>query len=252
MTKISNAPELSAEKLVIGYSLEALQFAKSHNAMILINGATTPHSVADRERENEWYRLTFDLGMRGLSPIPSSVEGIRIADSVANVTTEFYRLIKIHFQELYIFDMELVEGLAIQEKVEEYIVYDLFNIKRGAKQTVDKLENETSFVRELVFYTSHRHDGTHAFKDCYAKSYITADDLEKFENSETAARLAATRLIRERGLKADKRIIKNKVSYLNVVLEHNRREFHKHKKDFIIGNDLASNIFCCNVSKEWT
>ena len=220
--------------------------------MLLVNGLTTPHSIEERGREDKWYRLTFDLGMRGLTPIPSMIENIRIEKNTANITTEFYRMIKIHFKELYIFDMELVEGMPVQEKVSDYIVYDWFDIKRGTKQTVDKLENETSFVRELVFYTSHRHDGTHAFKDCYAKSYITADDLEKFENSETAARLAATRLIRERGLKADKRIIKNKVSYLNVVLEHNRREFHKHKKDFIIGNDLASNIFCCNVSKEWT
>jgi len=96
--------------------------------MLLVNGLTTPHSIEERGREDKWYRLTFDLGMRGLTPIPSMIENIRIEKNTANITTEFYRMIKIHFKELYIFDMELVEGMPVQEKVSDYVVYDWFDI----------------------------------------------------------------------------------------------------------------------------
>jgi len=229
-----------------------LQFAKAHNAMILINGTTTPHSVADREGENQWYRLTFELGMRGLSPIPSSIEGIRIADSVANVTTEFYRLIKIHFKELYIFDMELVEGLPVQEQVEEYVVYDWFNIKRGAKQPRCKILTSTDFIKELVFYPSIRKDGNDgSFKDCYTKSYIPAHQLNEFEYSETAAKLATMRLIKERGLRGPSRSFGEREHYLNLILEHDKREAHKNQKVFIHGDELPDNIYLCNITGEW-
>jgi len=229
-----------------------LQFAKAHNAMILINGTTTPHSVADREGENQWYRLTFELGMRGLSPIPSSIEGIRIADSVANVTTEFYRLIKIHFKELYIFDMELVGGVPVEEKVEEYIVYDWFDIKRGAKQPPCKILTSADFVKELVFYPSARKDGNDgSFKDCYTKSYILAHQLNEFEYSETAAKLTTLRLIKENGIRGPSRRSREREHYLNLVLEHNRRESHKNHKVFIHADELPANIYLCNITEEW-
>ena len=66
--------------------------------MLLVNGVTTPHSVEEKDRENQWYRLIFNLGMRGFTPIPSEIETIRIEGSTAKITTEFYRMIKIHFK----------------------------------------------------------------------------------------------------------------------------------------------------------
>ena len=229
-----------------------MEFAKANNAMLLINGATTPHSIADKDNENKWYRLTFELGMRGLSPIPSAIEGIRIDQERANVTTEFYRLIKIHFKELYIFDMELVEGLPIQEKVEEYIVYDWFNIKRGAKQAPCKILTSRDFIKELVFYPSIRKDGNDgSFKDCYVKSYITASELHEFEHSETAAKMGAARIIKESGFRGPSRSFGEKKHYLNLVLEHDRRELYKNKKVFMHADELPPNIYLCNITREW-
>jgi hypothetical protein len=217
--------------------------------MLLLNGTTTPHAIADKEKENKWYRLTFDLGMRGLSPIPSTIERIRIGDTTANITTEFYRLIKIHFKELYVFDMELVDGLTAQEEIEEYIVYDWFNIKRGAKQAPCKILTSTDFIKEVVFYPSIRRDGNDgSFKDCYTKSYIGADVIDEFEHSETAAKLATSRLIKENGLRGPARTVGEKVHYLNVVLEHDRREIHKNKKAFIRTDDLPDNIYLYNIT----
>ena len=220
--------------------------------MLLINGGTTPHSIADKDNENKWYRLTFELGMRGLSPIPSAVEGIRMTDSMANVTTEFYRLIKIHFKELYIFDMELVTGLPVEEKVEEYVVYDWFNVKRGAKQPVCKILTSTDFVKELVFYPSIRKDGNDgSFKDCYTKSYISAHQMNEFEYSETAAKMITMRLIKQNGLQGPSRSFGEREHSLNLILEHDRREKHKNQKIFIAAEELPDNIYLCNITGEW-
>jgi len=251
--KVIETPELKSRKLVVGYSLPALQFAMANGATLLINGVTLPHPIEEKEKATNWYRLTFELGMRGLTPIPSEIESIRVEESTVKVITEFYRMIKIRFEELYIFDLDRVEGLAIEEKVEEYIVYDWFDIKRGAKQTAGTVEGHGNFVKELVFYPSIRKDGNDgSFKDCYTKSYIPCDQLREFEYSETAARFAAMRLIKENGLQGPERRFGDKVHNLNLVLEHDRRELHKHKKEFIVREDTTSNIFCCNASKEWT
>lgn len=250
--KVREAPELTTDKLVIGYNLAALQYAINNNGMLLVNGATVPHSIDEKDKSKRWYQLTFDLGIRGLLPIPSDVETVRIEDNTAYVTTEFYKMIKIHFTELYVFDLELVRGLEVEEKVYDYVVYDWFNIRRGAKQASCKIYTPNNFVKELVFYPSLRKDGNDgSFKDCYTKSYIAASALQEFEYSETAARFAALKLIKDNGLRGPKRSLGDTEHYLNLLLEHDKRELHKNKKDFIVESE-APNIFYCNISKEWT
>ena len=220
--------------------------------MLLVNGSTTPHSIEEKDRENKWYRLTFDLGMRGLTPIPSAIENIRIEENVVNITTEFYRMIKIHFEDLHIFDMELVGGISAQEKVNDYVVYDWFDIKRGAKQASCKILTPNNFIKKLVFYPSQRRDGNDgSIKDCYVKSYIAADDLDKFEYSETAARLGVLKLIKDNGIKTTRKVTTGGRQNLNLVLKHNRRELHKNNKEFIQSDDLPSNTHFCNISQQW-
>ena len=238
---------------MIGHSLEALRLAKMQNAMLLINGDVPLNSVEHKILYDEWHYLTFELGMRGLLPIPSDIEQIRIENSVAKITTEFYRLIKISFEKLYIYDMDLVGGVPAEEKIEEYVVYDWFNIKRGAVQAACKILTPRDFVRQVVFYPSARKDGNDgSFKDCYTKSYISSEDLQEFENSETAAKLAALRMFKENGIRGPKRASGDTVYYLNLVLEHDRREFHKNKKEFIQDDEVPSNINFVNTTKPWT
>ena len=225
----------------------------TNDAILLINGDNHPHSIEEKQKADTWYRLTFDLGMRGLLPIPSEIESIRIEEKVAKVTTEFYRMIKIRFEELYVFDLDLVGGLPIEEKIEDYIVYDWFNIKRGSKQAPCKILTPREFVKKLVFYPSARKDGNDGtFKDCYAKSYISSDNLQEFDYSETAAKFAAMKLIKENGIRGPTRKVGDKTHHLNLVLEHDKRDLYKNKKEFVIDPDLPANIFCCNISKEWT
>ena len=246
-------PELNTRKLVIGYSLPALQFAMTNDATLLVNGSADSHPAGEKEKADKWHRSAFNLGMRGLTPVPSEIENIRIEGGVAKITTEFYKMIKIHFEELYIFDLDRVEGLEIEEKIEDYIVYDWFDIKRGAKQAACKIQTPGNFIKELVFYSSTRKDGNDGtFKDCYAKSYILSDNLQEFDYSETAAKFAVMKLIKKNGFRGPERRFGDRVHHLNLVLEHSKRELHKNKKEFIVAPDVAPNIFCCNVSKEWT
>ena len=232
------------KKLVIGSCLRALQYASAHNAMIIVNAYSPPHELEEPAGWHAWHRLSFTLGIRGLRPIPSEVESIRVGDGFVGVTTEFFKSIKIRFQELYIFDLEKITGLAAEERVGEYTVYDWFNIKRGAKQKIKKIDHNNSFVHKLCFYPSKRIDGNRSeLKDCYAKSYIKAEDLGKFEFSETAAKFAVTKLIKENNIKGPPRRFGSSVHRLNLILEHDRRDLYKKQKEFIVNESLPPNIF---------
>jgi len=240
-------PTLQSPNVVVGYSLAALECARSKNALLLINGETKPHSFDDPEGLNRWNILTFELGMAGLAPIPSRIENIRIEDKSVTVATEFYKKIKIVFDNIYVFDMERVEGLPIREVVTEYVVYDWFNIKRGAKQDATKIYNPDKFVNELVFYPSLRRDGNDGeIKDCYTKSFVPGNSLHTFENSGTAARLAALALLDRSNIKGPSRQIDQKTHYLKVALEHDRRDVYKHRKEYTSDPTLSAWVHCCN------
>ena len=239
---------LKTNKLVVGYSLQALQYAKTNNAILLVNGELKPHRIEQADQFRKWNSLSFKLGLAGLTPIPSKIESISVEEKTVSVFTEFYKKIQIVFNELYLFDLERVRGLPLREEVSEYLVYDWFDIKRGARQPNCKILSPDSFVNELVFYPSLRHDSNSGEnKDCYAKSYIKGDELGLFENSETAARLAALSKIKKNGLKGPARNINEKVHYLNIVLEHSARHPYKHKKKYIISDSLPEYVYCYNI-----
>jgi len=247
-TKMFQTPILKTDKLVIGYSLSALQYAKINNAMLLVNGTLKPHALDRMEDLRSWNALSFELGFACLTPIPSKIETIKIEEKIASVFTEFYKKIQISFNELYIFDLECVSGLPLREEVTEYLVYDWFDIKRGAKQASCKILSPQKFINELVFYPSSRRDGNSGdIKDCYTKSYILAAKINLFENSQTAARLGALSMIKKNGLKGPPRSINEKVRYLNVVLQHADRDIYKHKKKYILSEDIPEHVYCCNV-----
>jgi hypothetical protein len=235
---------LKIDTLVIGSSLKSLQFADKTGATILINGSEIPHKIENFKEWEEWHRLTFMLGMRGLTPLSSNIEKIRIEDTITKIVTESSRVIKIQFEKLYIFGMERIEGIPVKERVSKYIVYDWFNIKRGAKQVIEKISAPGDFVTKLCFYPSERRDGNDgSFKDCYTKSYISSENIEKFEYSETASKFAAMKLIKEKALKGPSRQFGEKIHHLNLILEHSRRDLHKYEKEFIINERLPNNIF---------
>jgi hypothetical protein len=236
-------PHLQTNKLVIGHSLGALEYTQESGALLLLNGETKPHQYEAPGKHKRWNSLIFQLGMSGLQPIPSRIESIRVAGDTVNISTEFYRSIKISFKELHIFDLDRVEGINAAEDVSEYLVYDWFDIKRGAHQNKLQLYSEADFVRELVFYPSTRRDGNAGnIKDCYTKSFIGASELTTFEASPTSARMAALALMNQEHLRGPSYTLGDKNYYLSVVLEHRRRDVYKKKKKYIINEDLPNNI----------
>lgn len=231
-------PRLYASKLIIGYCIEALQYATACGGTLLVNDPRRPHSLEKKDDHESWHNLSFELGLRGQTPIPSEIESIRIADNVAHIATEYFRKIEVQFEELYVFDLERVDGLPLEEEVKEYLIYDWFNIRRGAALDVDRITSNERFIKEAVFYPSERVDGnTRDLKDCYSISYVNAEELYSFESSETSARLAVDSLMR------------TTIQDLGTtpLLEHNRRDIYKHKKRYSINEELPTNIFCCNI-----
>tara|TARA_R110000824_G_scaffold65952_7_gene171415 strand:+ start:447 stop:1175 length:729 start_codon:yes stop_codon:yes gene_type:complete len=236
------SPSLTAKKVVIGSTIEALSKADANKAIIILNGYCPPHEIEENKAWKEWHHMVYKLGLKGLVFAPLAIEKIRVSDHLIKIITENSRTIEVKFGELYIFDLALVEGVAVEENVNKYIVYDWFDIRRGAKQIVDHIRGEGEFVSSVSFYPSKRRDGNDgSIKDCYTKSCIEADDLDKFEFSETSARFAAMKLIQREGLKGPTRTFGEKSHHLNLVLEHNHRSIYKLEKKYIVSEDLLPN-----------
>tara|TARA_R110002020_G_scaffold6878_12_gene29209 strand:- start:13940 stop:14596 length:657 start_codon:yes stop_codon:yes gene_type:complete len=216
--------------------------------MLLVNSCFRPNEIDSSEDFRKWNLVSFELGLNGLLPIPSEIESIKVEEKKATVITENYNKVEIFFNELYLFDLDLITGISAREEIIEYLVYDWFDIKRGAKQATCKIIGTSQFISELVFYPSRRRDGNQGgIKDCYAKSFIPANLIDDFESSETAALLASSALIKRNGFKGPIRKVDDKIHNLNVVLQHNRRDIYKYKKKYIFSEDLPEHIFCCNV-----
>ena len=245
--------KLKTPKLTIGYSLGALEFALEVDSMLLVNDEQRPPAIPPGHALKRWYEASFELGMRGLLPVPSSPETIRIEDNKAHITTTSQRVIKVEFEELHVFDLDRVHGLATEEKIHIYEVYDWFDIKRGAKQPACSILTPHAFVQKLVFYPSSRHDGNDGrFKDCYSRSYVEPSCLNDFEYSETAAKFAAMKIIRDNGFRGRQQETDGRPYHLNIVLEHSMRDLYKHKKEFIVTTELPPNIHCHSTADKWT
>lgn len=201
------------------------------------------------EDEFDWHQILFKLGMAGLKPIPSVIETIRIEGNVIKVFTENYRMIKLLFEELYVYDFERVEGLPVEERVNEYLVYDWFNVRRGSQQPTTRVKTEDKLVNEINLYKSIRYDSDLGRIDICVKSFIALENLNDFDYSETTVRLITSKLLKENGIKTVWKRTKGGYQNIYLVLEHDRRELYKHKKEFILNEELPSNVFCCNITK---
>ena len=76
--------------------------------------------------------------------------------------------------------------------------------------------------------------------------------LNDFEYSETAAKFAAMKIIRDNGFRGRQQETDGRPYHLNIVLEHSMRDLYKHKKEFIVTTELPPNIHCHSTADKWT
>ena len=221
------------DKLVIGSSVAALLFSYFNNLPIIFTDIKRPKfferfslhinlneldwntdagcmsristnngdSLVGVSKNYIWGRLVYLLSYAGLMPLSSKAISIRLeSENTLKVSTEHSRFVKFSFDELFVFSDDNLYGIKSEDS-DLHEVIDWMNVRSGMVHPFDKIENTSRFVNCIHFYPSNRIDGAHNKKDLAAISYLTKDQLDDFNYSDTYARFVVEDLMKQNGIK---------------------------------------------------
>ena len=216
------------DNVVLGWREEAVSFAREHGYHLIVNSEQRPfyYSFGLQDIKSKWYEGIFDLGMRSLLPVPFDVETVALDDGRLKVVTKGNTKVLINFKTLHLFDLDNCGNLGAQEMVEDYEVYDMYDIVQGSRLGRDIILNfNDSFVKTASFVPSNRIDRNSSgdFKDVITRSIISEEDIKSFDCSETVIRILLERKFKEHRIRQPNgRSLKIQHSYRHV----RKRKFH--------------------------
>ena len=249
------------KQVIIGSSLNALLYSFLNNVPFVYVKLERPHRFEyfDPEQdlsffgmENEertlispqckkligsskdilWEKLYFYLTLAGLNPIAdkaSSINKVPAGEKELKVFTHKARMAKIKFEELIIFSDEGVSGLPTPITIpqKKYKVYDWFDVRSGMKHEYDFIEDESDFVKEILFYPTERVDGNQPFKDAVSISYLTEKQLKSYEYSDINARFKTLKMMKSAGIRGARNgkdmLDKTRYKYYALKIENTHR-----------------------------
>jgi hypothetical protein len=254
------------DELVIGNSLEAVSYSYLNGRSLILNSIKKPHffdffdagidlskypieiveyemagldntKIVGASKLEIWENLVFYLSVSGLMPLSDKVYSMRIEDNnLLKVTTKDSRVLRFKFDKLRIFDTENVAGFESFKETNKFKVVDWINVRSGMKHKYDYFETDDDFVKEVYFYPSQRTGGGEKDerKDLVAVSYLTKEQLNDFEYSDTYAKFKILSLMKEAGIKGA-RNGKNvndpeKYNYHSIKIEPSHREVQANEK----------------------
>tara|TARA_R110000824_G_scaffold277546_2_gene465757 strand:- start:1205 stop:2116 length:912 start_codon:yes stop_codon:yes gene_type:complete len=261
------------DELVIGNSLEAVSYAFLNCKTIILNddnklnffdffepeidlqkygiesekyelNTYNGKKIFGTSKTELWQRLVFSLSLSGKLPVHSIASSIRIEDeNNLKVLTKNSRVIKFKFDKIRIFDDENINGLGQSDVEEKYKVVDWVNVKAGMKHEYDYLETGEDFVKEIYFYPSERVGGgeNDERKDLVSVSYLTKEQLEDFNYSDTYVKFKVKSLMEERGIRGPRNGRRhddpNKYAYHSIKVEPYKREVIRLTKPVYEGDE---------------
>ena len=202
-------------KMVVGGCLSTLLYAYYNNIPVLFITPKPPFIFDDvviRSPEHFgfqtkakvpqiylWEKLMFFLSLKGLIFGSDLLRSIRIEEeNTLKITTEFSRLAKVNFENLFVFDAEQITGLENPPEIasKHHVVIDWFNVRQGSKHDKTHLLYEDRFINEVWFFRSKR-SSYQDRKDCVARSFLTQNQIASDNYTETIARIKLRRLLKE-------------------------------------------------------
>jgi len=143
--------------------------------------------------------------MAGLMPLSDLAENMRIKERQLSITTRHSRLIRINFDKLVIFDDKKVSGLTTTTRKEKgkNRVIDWINVRSGCNHDHTYLEDDHDFVKKITFYPTKRSDNS-SWKDLFAESYLTDEQLTDFNFSDTMVRFKVLDMMKKAGIRGSR------------------------------------------------
>jgi len=218
-------------KVIIGGSLEALE--KAYQTGLPILSIPQPPNHLMSESLELWKRLSFFLSVSGQMPMGANLKSLRISEEDKEIKcfTQNSKIVTISYEEAYIFDDLLVDGLPTPSKQakKEFLVLDWINVRRGQNHPYDFIEDtDSEFVKRIIFYPTLRNTTTKRnLKDACAVSFLNQKQLANLDYSESYTFLKVRDMMKLAGIKGGKNGIQattGKPAYLSLKLEISYRE----------------------------
>ena len=165
-----------------------------------------PDSMWQTKR-HAWEMLTTAMSLGGLCPISDKATNMSISENVLKVIVSNSKMVRYEFEKLYVFDDHLTTGLSAKEiDLEPTLrVLDWFDVRSGMEHSHERLQSDTDFVKEVLFYPSRRFgsqtSGRRTRKDLVAVSYIPRGELDNFEYSDTMAKFKVSDMMKVAGIR---------------------------------------------------
>jgi len=241
-------------QIVIGGCLSSLLYAYKNDLPVVFINPRPPFRYDKVESEYDlsflglppfetyyqkqvWERLLLLLGLSGNLPLSNNAAGLRVVDDLLTVTTENHRVVKFKFDRLIIFDDEGVTGLPPMsgQIAAKNRVIDWVNVRSGCTHSHDELKTNDDFVSHIIFYPSDRTDNNN-LKDLVSVSYLTDEELQDHEYSDTMVKFKVQKMMKEAGIRGARngRDVKNpnKYKYYAVKIEPSERVVEKDIKRY--------------------
>ena len=163
-----------------------------------------------------WNRLYMILSLSGKIANPLPTQNIRMDKGKLVYITGGNKKITAEYNKI----------LKFEKEQEQCMVYDWFAVKSGGKHNFEKLKDpENFFVQFLRFHPSLRKN-VRGVKDVIAVSKVNKSNITDFDYSETMARLKATKMMKEAGIRGRSNGTNKRGYKLHyaIKLDHSHRE----------------------------
>lgn len=165
-----------------------------------------------------WDRLSYIMSLSGHVPFSDKVKSIRVDSEQKTISVAAGNTSTVlKYGKLRVFDTSQLYGLEshILSDYEErqsanflspkkFKILDWYNVRSGCKHKFDYFCTDDDFVKEVYFYPTERMDGKHNLKDLVAISYLTKEQMNDVEYSDTYARFKILALMKENGIRGSR------------------------------------------------
>ena len=251
-------------KVVIGSNIESMVYALVSDAYFAPNLNFGPlfyeeldfKILGSYRGDYTWSRLQMIMGLTGKLLNYENLKNIKISGDTIKFVFGSSQISKYKFGSCEIFD---TTGVDLENPIVRYIpsryrVYDDYEISilGGKHSYLEPKISDDELAKEIHYYTSDRVDGANYVTDCVAESFLTKEQLNSFEYSDSLARFCVLRHLESIGVYGSfMKMYKNgKPKYRKPKVVHKRRvvlekeqNIYKNTKNVKIVNYSMKEIF---------
>ena len=200
------------EDVVLGSTLEAVLYSHNAGYKLVMPSLRPPDpfdQINDLKKLDIWNEVLFDMSLAGEAPMADKVTSVRVEDSELKVVIDNSRMIRIKYENLFVFDDDNTSGLGMakDDTKSKYRVLDWFEVKSGMKHQHTLLtDDQSDFVSEVHFYNSFRTAPGKNYKDLASVSLMSAEQLKDVEYSDVYVRFKVLDMMKAAGIKGSKNV----------------------------------------------